>query len=195
MTNVTKRTVHTDALETLGTLIDSSETRDAIHLAVLPVTASVELEPGERITQKKGYAKPSRKGLGIVDPFLTRKVPPGKMFWMILRPRLVTSLRHVWEHPEFPLDDTVVKQTESTTNKEDKLEARKAIGEIARDCLISAKDLIQGAHDYLDHGHYLNNGPRWEGISVPEEFWDHFEVLSGRKIPEPKRGNFLSCSC
>lgn len=40
------RKVTTDALETLGTIIGTSEGRDAIHLAVEPVEAGERLSPG-----------------------------------------------------------------------------------------------------------------------------------------------------
>ena len=43
-----KRSVATDALETLGTIIDDTQKRDAIHLAVEPVVA------GERLQLLKG---------------------------------------------------------------------------------------------------------------------------------------------
>jgi hypothetical protein len=44
--NSDKRTVHTDALETLGNIIGPQEKRDAIHLAVCPVIAQEQLLPG-----------------------------------------------------------------------------------------------------------------------------------------------------
>ncbi len=55
--------------------------------------------------------------------------------------------------------------------------------------------MIRGANDYLDSGEYLCEGGRWEHISVPDEFWPHFETLTGRKVPDANRGNFFSCAC
>ena len=119
----------TDALETLGMIHFKKEKRDAIHLAVEPVTASCRLHPGERIGIIDGYAypvgyhyipqkddvPPSEGGVnrigrsrvnvpyqGIVDPFLTTDVQLGDKFWFVMKPREVRSLRHVWEHPDFP---------------------------------------------------------------------------------------------
>lgn len=100
-----KRSPHTDALATLGTIIDDTAARDAIHLGVLPVIAGENLFPGEHILLKHGKAcrtYDSTEGLGIVDPFLTAPIARGERFWLIVYPRTITSLRHVWEHPSFP---------------------------------------------------------------------------------------------
>lgn len=119
----------TDALETLGMIHFKKEKRDAIHLAVEPVIASCRMKPGERIGIVNGFAYPvgyqyvpnkdgklieddgvNRVSLtrtnipyqGIVDPFLTTDVQLGDKFWFVMKPREVRSLRHVWEHPDFP---------------------------------------------------------------------------------------------
>ncbi len=103
-TSADKRSVHTDALETLGTIIDEGEARDAIHLAVEPVVAACDLRPGEHVgLDERGMAAPwVEKKLGIVDPFLTRMVRQGERFWFVVYPRQIKSLRHVWTHPDFP---------------------------------------------------------------------------------------------
>lgn len=111
------RTPSTDALETLGMIHFKPEHRDAIHLAVEPVKAGEHLQPGEQIGVLNGIAysagsqldngaddpNPIKiKAQGIVDPFLPRTVKRGESFWFIMNPRMVTSLRHVWTHPDFP---------------------------------------------------------------------------------------------
>lgn len=100
-----KRSVSTDALDTLGTIHTKQEKRDAIHLAVEPVIAASDLNPGQHIVvDTAGNAIPVKpgKGLGIVDPFLPRPVATGERFWFVMYPRQVHSLRHVWSHPAFP---------------------------------------------------------------------------------------------
>lgn len=104
-----KRSVSTDALETLGMIHFKEEKRDAIHLAVEPVEAGEDLNAGDsvRITDGKAFSCPPSKRHGIVDPFLPSlgdgfDVKRGQRFWFIMNPRMVKSLRHVWEHPEFP---------------------------------------------------------------------------------------------
>ena len=101
-----KRSVSTDALETLGMIHFREEKRDAIHLAVEAVEAGQDIEPGENISigsDGKAYAtnKTVLKALGIADPFITRKIKQGERFWLVVYPRQIKSLRHVWEHPDF----------------------------------------------------------------------------------------------
>lgn len=87
----------------IGRLIEGGGGRDAIHVAIAPVTAGAELVPGSHVTlNDKGVAVPGRGAIGIVDPFLTvRCVLPGQRFYLFLYPKSVTSLRHVWTHPAF----------------------------------------------------------------------------------------------
>jgi hypothetical protein len=101
-----KRSVSTDALETLGMIHFKPEFRDAIHLAVEPVEAGESLKPGQYIgidpTDGKAYGGLIKK-LGIVDPFIPHQgVKAGERFWLVVFPRQISSLRHVWEHPDFP---------------------------------------------------------------------------------------------
>ena len=86
----------------LGRLIDGDARRDAVHIAVAPVTAGQELRPGERV----GFLADGRVGavgetIGIIDPFLTASVREGERCWLFLYPNTITSLRHVWTHPSF----------------------------------------------------------------------------------------------
>ncbi len=89
----------------LGKLIEGEAGRDAVHIAVAPVTAGEKLLPGERVTiQADGRAiglPTGSRGVGIVDPYLTAAVEEGQRFYLFLMPGTVTSLRHVWTHPAF----------------------------------------------------------------------------------------------
>lgn len=90
----------------LGQLAGPSARRDAVHVAVAPVVAAQDLDPGAHVGIRddgKAYwcdpfAPPT---VGVVDPFLTRRVKEGERFWIFLYPGTVTSLRHVWTHPAF----------------------------------------------------------------------------------------------
>lgn len=90
----------------LGRLINNGERRrDAIHIAVAPVTASCRLTPGEHVGLiEKDNAElvgPCAENIGIVDPFLSADVEAGQRFWLLLYPDSITGLRHVWTHPTY----------------------------------------------------------------------------------------------
>lgn len=90
----------------LGQFIDDGERRrDAIHVAVAPVTAAVRLAPGQHVglieAGNTELVGPCDANIGVVDPFLMGDVEPGRRFWMLLYPGTVTGLRHVWTHPTF----------------------------------------------------------------------------------------------
>lgn len=198
-----KRSVHTDALATLGTIIDETAARDAIHLAVEPVIAGQELDPGDHIAILNGKAFRSReKALGIVDPFLEHYVKKGQRFWLIVYPRTITSLRHVWEHPAFSkeLQEEAV-DTESpqivTFSQFSQLWIRRYADDIGLDydeLMSAADDFVDTADDYYG-GQYLVKGGLLEGVSTSNEFWEHYEAVRGVKIDNNKKRNFFSCSC
>lgn len=91
----------------IGKILDSNPGRDAIHVAIAPVIAIQELQPGQRIGLVDGESKAgvTSRPLGIVDPYLTESVKFGQMFYMFLFPQTVTSLRHVWTHPGFAKEE------------------------------------------------------------------------------------------
>jgi hypothetical protein len=90
----------------LGRLIEDGDLRrDAIHIAVAPVTAANRLTPGQHVgLVEEGnleLAGPCEQNMGVVDPFLVNMVEPGQRFWLFLYPGTITGLRHVWTHPVF----------------------------------------------------------------------------------------------
>ncbi len=90
-----------DALDSIGKLLTGGEKRDAVHIAVAPMTNNhdLPLRPGQAVTADGKFG---RNPVGIVDPFLALPVRPGEMFYCFLWPKSVTSLRHAWTHPAFP---------------------------------------------------------------------------------------------
>lgn len=94
----------------LGVPIPADERRrDAVHVAVAPMTAVEELAPGDWVRFARAgdveFAARSfptdENAVGVVDPFLTDTVGVGDRFWLFLLPGTVTGLRHVWTHPAF----------------------------------------------------------------------------------------------
>lgn len=177
----------------IGQLIETDlklQSRDAIHIAIAPVTAGEPLKPGEHIAVKDGYAVKQGELIGIVDPFLRKAVRIGQKFFICLYPNTITSLKHHWEHPAFPAE-----KQEQPNNPD----SREWITRFAERLGYDYEDMIHAAKNYLRDGSYLRGGSNLEGEYVPDEFWDHFEKATGIKIEnnssDDLRGNFFSCAC
>lgn len=188
------RKVSTDALETLGTIIGEGEKRDAIHLAVLPMVANEKMVPGQCIQARGDIAVKStyEKATGIVDPFLPLGPDKGERFWMVLMPRMVTSLRHVWSHPAF--------EDEPGTSVPSSLARDKSEAWLRAWC---ARADVPGYDEVMEAaGWAIGDDPIRRGSvhfgtdatgEIPDEFWDHYEVVTGRKVTN--RPTFISCAC
>jgi hypothetical protein len=191
----------TNALDTLGEILPSDPGRDAIHLATYAVTSDERLFPGQHIgfVGEKVSAK-AEKLIGIVDPFLPAGAYPGQMFWMLLYPRTITSLRHSWTHPAFEAEPVVPLSIPAPSN-DPKNASHSWIVDFADRSGISYRTLMDAAkqwivtHDGNWSGEYLNLGGLLEGQVVPDEFWEHYEEVTGETVEEKKRGSFFTCSC
>jgi len=222
-----KRTMATDALETLGNLIDDTQRRDAIHLAVEPVVAGEDMDPGDHVTVREGTAwradKPrnwSNPPLGIVDPFLDRGPRKGQRFWFVMYPRQVRSLRHVWAHPAFPDEAGTSRGAPDAGQDEDEKNDGVLPAALRRDASEKwLREFCSGAdcpsYEYvmelIDKGelpsleieYYANGGEytehhlHFEGRNahgeIPPEFWDHAEIVLGRKLAQ--RPAHFTCNC
>lgn len=93
----------------LGKLIEGVARRDAIHVAVAPVMAGEELNPGDHVEllgSGAAYKGDSDSTLiGVVDPFLKQPVKKGERFWLCLYQFSTTGMRHAWSHPKFEDED------------------------------------------------------------------------------------------
>lgn len=187
-----KHKVTTDALETLGNLIDENAGRDAIHLAVEPCIAGEPLMPGWHIGLKDGKAvnDPEGKKVGIVDPFLKQNILPGERFWLIVYPRTITSLRHVWTHPDF-------KDAVSEPDPSDPVSQSWAwIKNFANDIRQHPDALMEAADTWVAYEEYTyDNSERYKDHwdKFPE-FWTHYEIVRGVKVAD-KGKHFFTCSC
>ncbi len=216
MTNQ-KHTVATDALETLGTCpIPDNSGRDAIHLAVEPAIAGCALRPGQGVKIKQGKAVPSvsmggEDATGIVDPFLTDYVQAGTKFWFVVLPRTITSLRHVWSHPAFPEEPASAYHADADEHYVvPEAERKKAMSTVwVKDYIANNLEgkvdfdyLMNGARQHAesrdDYGAYLygqHDSGDLEGESLPDEFWVHYENITGKLVPEEKKHSFFTCAC
>ncbi|QDH83535.1 hypothetical protein [Achromobacter phage Motura] len=195
------RSVHTDALATLGTIHKRTEFRDAIHLAVEAVVAAKDLKPGAHIGfNSKGLASDrAQKKLGIVDPFLTAPVLKGQRFWLVVYPRAITSLRHVWSHPDFPeaeipMDSPKPVAERATPEELQRIHSVDWIKRFAESVERPYEALMDGARGYLKYGAWMNGGAEFEG-TFKQEFWDHYEIVTGESVTNRNRGSFFNCSC
>ena len=182
--------VTTDALATLGTIIDDKAGRDAIHIAVMPVVANEKLFSGQDIGLLADGKASGRaaKHLGIVDPFLDTCVEKGERCWMLIYPRVITSLRHVWAHPDIA-DEAPSNVVETPIDQE----ARDEIMKLADTAGISYEEMMEYARVYQETGEYACQGGRWEGMGAGDQFWEAYEKITGKKVAD--RGGIFSCSC
>lgn len=193
-----KRKVSTDALETLGTIIGPDEKRDAIHLAVIPAQAKHSLRPGEHV-QANGSTGPDP--VGIVDPFIPTTIHTGDWFWLVIYPRQITSLRHVWSHPAFPEELQPGSVGFKHTKEESKLWLTAWLD--SSDTPLNYEqfiDLLENhsvrlsdyAHANLDES-YIHIFGRDACGEIPSEVWDHVENILGRR--QVLRPTYFSCGC
>lgn len=182
----------------LGSLLKGGKHRDAIHIAIAPVTAANDLSPGDRIgfSEKGNCNLVTDEGMvdgkfyGIVDPWLKKKVKKGQQFYMLLDPLTITSLRHEWTHPAFAateIVDDAKRQSEAWLRKfadSWNFDYDDMISEAeSRNGIVVARDRdLHGPAD-LDPGE--------ESL-----FWHHMEVLTGREFGDDHRDDLCwSCSC
>jgi hypothetical protein len=199
------------ALNTLGTCPIPDLGRDAIHLAVVPAIAGDPLWAGEHVSYdpKTQFAKrvihTDPDAVGIVDPFLSVPVKEGVRFWLIVYPRTIESLRHVWTHPAFPAEARVdsihvthVRREFSATPQESEQWLRAYISDHMRlddnedsdwrDTITSfIAKAVNSTDDYLVVKGIEANG------EIPVVFWDHVENYAGK--PVVNRARYFSCSC
>jgi len=187
-----------DAVATMGDLLpDDAGGRDAVHIAVVSCVAKSKMHPGQRIgigvQIGKDYAAMATAidQIGIVDPYLEKPVLSGERFWLYLYPRSITGLNHYWTHPAFP----DAKPDEVYSAPSEKLASEKWIRDWAEDYGVTYNDMIEAAKDYLKTGDYFSRGGTFEGEQVPEQFWEHFERVTGTVVKTDDKGSFFTCSC
>jgi hypothetical protein len=182
----------------IGKLITGAAQRDAIHIAVAPVVAGHRITPGQHVgLDAEGVAVNSDSPVGIADPYLKTPARKGDTFWLFMYPNTITSLRHDWTHPAFGQEAPIPPPSPDVKY------AMSAIELIARGLDVEAQDLIEATTTFLETGEYWYGGWREDGDGsnfsggedLPDEYWDHYEVVVGKAVPGRKREHFFSCSC
>lgn len=212
MTEYQKHTTHTDALDTLGSIIDPTQKRDAIHLAVFPIEAAQTLYPGMDVKfsadgrAHRAYGANDDGAVGIVDPFLSTNVGIGDWFWLVVYPRQISSLRHVWEHDSFPVSgetDQVVAEADPhqiPVGVSKKLGQEVAAAEAwlrdwysRNDTPGSFEDFIEVATEDRNKGWIVFSDDAYG--SFPDEIWDHLTVYTGLDFDPDQNPDHFSCAC
>lgn len=204
-----------DTQHLFGKILDGGQgERDAVHVAVMPVTAAVLLGPGDHIgLDSDGQATDKVRALGIVDPYLTVNVQPGQRFFMFLYPNSITGLKHRWTHASIPEDVMVVDPTGVPVNTLAMSVSREqAESELRRVCdrwegppyddLIAALQSGESIHYEYGDTYGFNIGDEYIVMygsdahgSIPDHrrFWDLAEIVVGRRLDD--RPQYFSCSC
>lgn len=128
-----------------------------------------------------------------MDPFLKTPVQEGERFWLVVYPRQITSLRHVWSHPDFG------DKMASPAPVDDKAASERWL----RDWC----DMTDGAPTYEELIAVTNgNSVDWEILdeylichsssvsgSIPAIVWHHVMVITGDTMASYP--SYFSCSC
>lgn len=187
----------------IGQLLNGTEQRDAIHIAIAPVVAVRTLNPGTPITfvdddMMKVDICPKPVSIGIVDPYLERAARPGDRFYMFVNPNTITSLRHEWTHPAFK---DGLRELRDITASEEWLRdyCNNHVAPPFRVLMAALKSEDGQAYDVasdvsviIENG-YISVCGRDACAAIPDEFWTHAEIVTGKKFTD-KPGHF-SCSC
>lgn len=183
--------------------------RDAIHVAVTPMAAGENLEPGERVHLIDGKAFGAMKdqpAVGIVDPYLTKTVNADEVFWLLLKPGTITSMRHAWQHPAFPVEggDLGAVEFSEAWLRDFAERAGTSYGELIE----TAETYVYQRDRYREQGRVERYWPDHEEGSqillhhdLPDfvfkqaaEMWKHIGVVTGLAVGNEDRGIF-TCSC
>lgn len=187
----------------LGKVIEGAAERDAIHIAVVPVTlVSTQkydsFAPGRALKllagttdqattmPNEGYDYEHARPDGIIDPFLAGHPKAGQRVWMFLYPNTVQGMRHHWTHPRFDAPEQLGEAQVWLRRFADRYgmdydrmieEAQEREGSI----LAVGRDLHSRSE--LDYGEEV-------------DFWRHLQTVTGRSFDEEHRESiFWSCTC
>lgn len=177
----------------IGEVITTHQEKDAIHIPIIPVVAGEELKAGEHVKiENNCIFRTDKESIGVVDPYIRGIVLQGEGVWLFLHPGSVISLRHDWTHLSFIDEETKKKSEEWLRNfcSTHNCPRYEIVMMAIEDDLGYDEDY--GCGSCIDDERLHFNGYDAGGI-IPTEFWDHAEIVLGKKLPyKPK---YFSCSC
>lgn len=187
----------------LGTIPGGNEGRDAVHVAIIPVQAAQLLTPGLYVKlNAENKAEPSTsEAVGIVDPFLgVGCLNKDEWFWLCLFPKSVTSLRHVWEHPAFPLTNAV--PTSTSPRADEKAKSKEWITNYVRShCPYWESKMDYGYSEFIDRVkenreifYYGSDCHSLSDVEDANELFYHLSVVLGIRI-NAEYFEWFNCSC
>lgn len=191
-----------DAIATMGSILpDEAGGKDAVHVAVFSAVADETVHPGQAVAlvqdgePDSAVSAKEKHKIGIVDPFLSHPVQYGERFWVYLYPRTITGLSHQWTHPAFDDADTVYATPSNKLASEQWLRdfCQKADCPGYEAVLGKAAQIADGHNDAFDDEYMQFTGVDAHG-EIPDEFWDHVEIVLGRPV-QGERARYFTCSC
>lgn len=183
----------------IGNVITTHQEKDAIHIAIVPVVIGENMFPGTPIVLAEDFKETGRViravdklPIGVIDPFYYDEFREAQRAWLFLNPGSIISLRHEWTHPLLVDDET---RNKSEKWLRDFCESHdcpryETVMRAVQDDFDSDDDY--GRSGYIDED-YLHFSGRDAHGKIPSEFWDHVEIVLGKRVDyKPK---YFSCSC
>lgn len=191
-----------ETLASMGTILQKDMPRDAVHIACAAVLASCRLLPGQHIgLLPDGRATTGIEACGIVDPYLRQTIEEGERFWLFLYPGSITSLKHLWTHPAFAADQVAPAKDKATSEAWLRDFIKNADCPDYETVMAAIDGTLEGNPSPEDYGpawgRYDGEALFFSGrdahSSIPIEFWDHAEIVLGKRLRH--KPEHFACSC
>jgi hypothetical protein len=186
----------------LGKLAAPAAQRDAVHVAIAPMTAGTMLRPGERVCIIDGKLFPGplsdSESIGVVDPFMHHMVKEGQRTYLLLDPNTITGMRHHWQHPAFE-EVSCAEESPAPNGSDEAIAWLKDFAEdtinIPYDELIEHLDCVhKEATRTGDSDHYIRLS--WDTpYDDMAEMWTNYGILRNVSIEKVRNITPFTCSC
>lgn len=186
-----------DYVPKLGELVREGDARDAIHIAVVPVVVARGMSPGEHVGVVIPFGSDGplvdslmeeRDFIGIIDPFLKARVKRGQRCWMMLYPGSVIGLRHQYRHPVLDHEEIKRETIEKLSGA-----SRKFITQCATEIGLDYDEIMKCAAQWLATGEEVNHDPSMSSTFNFDQFWGHYEIVTGTKVRDDQKQDFFTC--